>query len=463
MGTIEKTKKLILEIIEDQGIYDYDAAEYGYATTACDMYAAMAAPILRQVPKTDWNAVEIADQAEIWCERFWKWYHHSKRDDYLPLPLDNGAVKGAYSEGVMRGKSYLYSSRNTYNPSRLRSEPVERGKCSEDEIALIEERLHDLRLHALGMIRSIGHLVDERQPISIVQRPDLIMLSVNFASGVKETVGIRPSQLIHDTFPYLLRELETLTSRVVAGIQKYQGIARRQNEVDKQIDDLPATRDLPVRFRFAPCVEHDDRIMVEVLLDGYGKTGMPTIIRAGLAHAEDNVEDTLSRFNNILAEQRRRHARYGPTPGSAANRDWTIDGPTARRLGDALVETIVQHIHTGKCSAPNGVSLRAKGNHVMGTASLTDDIIWKGDRIDIGNVEISTIVSAAAVGRPLSVIVESPLFEADTIIIGVSERKVRDKKVTTIKVRPDIVKVDGNQISQMLAELDAVAPCDKVI
>ncbi len=463
MATIEKTKKLILEIIDDQGIYDHDAAKYGYATTACAMYAAMAAPILRTVPNTDWNAAEIADQAEIWCERFWKWYHHSKRNDYLPLPLDNGAVKGTNWEGVIRGKSYLYSSRNTYDPSRLRDDPVERGKCSEDEISLIEERLHDLRLHAMGMIRGIGHVVDQRQPISIVQRSDLIMLSVNFVSGVKESVGMRPSQLIHDTLPYLLRELETLSQRVDAGFQKYQGIARRQIEVDKQLDDLPATRDLPVRFRFAPCVKNDDRIMVEVLLDGYGRTGMPAIIRVGLAHAEDNVEETLSRFSGDLAEQRRRHARYGPVPGSVANRDWTIDGPTARRLGDALVEAVVHHMHTGKCLAPNGVSLRAKGNHIMGTVSLTNDIIWKGDRIDIGNVEISAVVAAAAVGRSLNSIVESELFGADTIITNVSDRKVREKRVTTIKVHPDIVKIDGNQISQMLAELYAIAPCDRAI
>jgi hypothetical protein len=224
------------------------------------------------------------------------------------------------------------------------------------------------------------------------------------------------------------------------------------------IEDAVEKTGLPVKMRMVPGVRGVMANYYALLVDGYGDTGQPATVHVasfaddGLHHARD-IEKWVK---NMLKGQSLLHRRYGPHPGAQSQFVWKVDAPTARLVAKHPkgMEILRDFMELGSADTQElGLSLRVAEKTILGTITLGHGVVWKGDRLEIEDTQLSDTVIMAIKGRSIRKIVEHPVLGEDDLAGSAKIHKPKFRTALVVRAKPRLIPLDK------IAEEKEFLPC----
>lgn len=323
---------------------------------------------------------------------------------------------------------------------------------SAEEMDVVRKRAVIFRKDLEARLRAIAPgLLAEGDGVTLSRRNGYSFhLRVQYGCGVRYERLIWDCNLLHDSEARLAFPFETHARSMRAGFEAFEPVRRLVEAQKDLIEQCASETGLPIRYHIVPGIQHNGNSYYDILIEGYGPTGLPAFepVRSELATLD--FLTALSRCDHALKIQRARHRAFGPRPGAKAGAQWTVDAPTARMLartgrGSELARQAVLGHEADFGDA--GVRIRVKGTSLLGTFEIAPGVTWKGDRLDAEGVQLSDIVSNAIAGHSLRSVVEHPVFSQADVALRAATRhtKARSRKpltILTVSARPEMIPIE---------------------
>lgn len=441
MATLEQTLERLGTLLKGRMFTDNGRLEeQGYKVSSQELYLHAAATALRNVPFSKWDVEEIITGGWSFCERFPRIYgtldHHS-----YELPNNRWLVQNAWSTGLTFAQAEGRTTRKVMRPSVTRAGVVLDDEVSPEEALSVKDRVSDLHSHLERRLRdAAAELFDEGQVLRIThQITNGYNARMAFASGLKWSRHLYVQNLLHDSDNRLSHEFLKQAAEVLSTSRKEMSdrLKRMFMDIEKAVEKTG----LPVKVRMVPGTMAN---YYALLVDGYGDTGQPSTVHVS-SFADDprhNNQDIEQWVKYMLKGQALLHRRYGPRPGAQSRLVWKIDAPAARMVArhPRGMEILREFMELGSADTQElGLSLRVADKTILGTITLGQGVVWKGDRLEVEDTQLSDTVIMAIKGRSIRKIVEHPVLGEDDLAGSAKIHRTKFRTALVVKAKPRLV------------------------
>lgn len=424
-----------------------------YATTARTLFAHVVDESLGNREVTRETIDPYLPAGRSFVQRHWSTQSRIASPGERIQLVGRDNIEWSTSGGVFLYRGYYASGTRTYLASIAQRHPVVGNRVTPKQFEAANARLPDLARRA---VVELHRLLGEKPRTSwsatrLESRFDAADLTVT-----EDRLGHRVMQwtimdLAHQSDEVLLAMVPQAVHNIRNGRRHHDLFQAQVPEAQSILNCIAARSGLPITIgiRPAPTSQEADRHpSVRLVIDGYGPSGRRALVYGQLASANGfDEQEAIMRLNDLLSEQRRRHALFGPTPGSRPQA-LRMDVPTARLLrdhadGDAVVERCLA---SGKADFGGGRSIRIRGTDIVGTIPLADGACWHGDELRIVGASLPQSVKIGLVGRDIHDVVDCALLKdagtvrrvrSDTVRKDVRLRMEVDARMVALGEDPD--------------------------